>query len=175
MPSITLLKSLREKPYGEADKEEQEAYFLYASKLLPAFVPAWKRNGIQMEKYMSEIITPSDEAFTMWLIQLRHDQWNVKAKEKHPASNKRGKQKGQHCSTTEMRSYKILHQHIVSVRKFGHNKEWELELQKQFLAGNKKQSFQNGKISTDSNDEYDEDSVDDNSDNDIPMDDSDND
>ena len=133
MPSISILTSLRDKPYSVASQEEKQAWFIYCSVIIPAVVPHWKRKCGQNDQLLSTIITPTDEAFALWTIKVRLQSWITKAQEKVVAPQKLGKVRGQHYSTTDMRAFYDIHQAVKDIRQNQYSNVWEIAFQKQCL------------------------------------------
>jgi hypothetical protein len=128
MPSINLLKQLRKKPFEAASIDEVQAWMIYCSKILPAIVPLWKKRNGLMNNLLSNAVTPTDEAFTLWTLQIRLQSWEKRAMETVPTPRKVGKVLGQkHYSVAEMRAFADIHTEIKAIRASAINTQWEQE------------------------------------------------
>jgi hypothetical protein len=139
MPTIETLKNLRiHSDYQDAPKVEQEAWFIYASRLVSVVVPSWKRNKGQAQQTLSERVTCSDEAFLLWVIQLRSEEWAREATQKKSGQlsatdDSTARSRGKHYSSTEIGPYNFLFNQVKKQRESNFNRIWELELKNQFI------------------------------------------
>ena len=104
--------------------------------IIPAVVPHWKRKCGQNDQLLSNIITPTDEAFALWTIKVRLQTWITKSQEKEYTPQKLGKVRGLHYSTTYMRAFYDIHQAVKQIRQNKHRAMWEVAFQKQCLDAN---------------------------------------
>jgi hypothetical protein len=173
MPSMVLLKNIRLAAIKDATQDERNAWFIYGSKLIPVIAPGWKRNKGQCSTCMSDLVTCSDEAFILWVIQVRFHKWEsvaLRGEEVLPSQVRASR--GPHYFTTDMSSFNALHHHIRNIRANIFNHGWELDLQNQFVEITKARLADHTN-STISDDQSDNDNHAGNADADIPIDDSD--
>ena len=154
MPDLQVLKKLRSTPYHLATEEQKEAWLLYGDILITQVVPRWKSITCRVSSLFGDIVTVFDEAFLLWNIQLKIEEWTAQATSAEHTTLKRGRKRkaitnsvaesansesgskeGQSCNTmhADLHVFSQLFSIVKRSREQVHVDVWEEELQKQLM------------------------------------------